>query len=156
MTHPLIPPIIELATPVAASLGLDVVSAVFYTNQHPPVLRIDVRNLERDTGLDDCQRMSHALDAALDASDLIADAYVLEISSPGVPHTLTTDREFSSFKGFPVEVTTTEPYNGHQIWLGQLIRRDHQSIYLSLKGRSITIPRDLVSRVQLVDRVERD
>jgi ribosome maturation factor RimP len=154
MTHPLIPQILELAKPVAASLGLDVVGAVFHTNQHPPVLRVDIRNMERDTGLDDCERMSHTLEAALDASNLIPDAYVLEISSPGVPRSLTTDREFSSFKGFPVEVTTTEPHNGQTTWLGQLIRRDDQSIYLSQKGRSINIPRHLVSRVQLVDRAE--
>lgn len=154
MTHPLIPQIIELATPVAASLGLNVVGAVFYTNQYPPVLRVDVRNVEQDTGLDDCERMSHALEAALDASDLIPDAYVLEISSPGVPRSLTTDREFSSFKGFPVEVTMSEPYNGNKVWLGQLVRRDDQSVYLSRKGRSITIPRHLINRVQLVDRVE--
>lgn len=154
MTHPLIPQIIEIATPVAASLGLDVVSAVFYTNQHPPVLRVDVRNLVQDTGLDDCERMSRALEVALDTAELLPDAYVLEISSPGVPRSLTTDREFSSFKGFPVEVTTTELHNGNTAWIGQLIRRDDQSIYLSRKGRTITIPRHLVNKVQLVDRTE--
>jgi len=154
MTHPLIPQIIEIATPVAASLGLDVVGAVFYTNQHPPVLRVDVRNLAQDTGLDDCERMSRALEVALDTAELLPDAYVLEISSPGVPRSLTTDREFSSFKGFPVEVTTTELHNGNTAWVGQLIRRDDQSIYLSRKGRTITIPRHLVNKVQLVDRAE--
>lgn len=154
MTHPLIPQIIEIATPVAASLGLDVVGAVFYTNQHPPVLRVDVRNLAQDTGLDDCERMSRVLEVALDTAELLPDAYVLEISSPGVPRSLTTDREFSSFKGFPVEVTTTELYNGNTAWIGQLIRRDDQSIYLSRKGRTITIPRHLVNKVQLVDRTE--
>jgi ribosome maturation factor RimP len=154
MTHPLIPQIIDLAKPVAASLGLDVVGAVFYTNQHPPVLRVDIRNVADDTGLDDCERMSRALEAALDTSAIIPDAYVLEISSPGVPRSLTTDREFTSFKGFPVEVTTTEPHNGHTVWTGQLVRRDDESIYLSRKGRSITIPRHLVSQVQLIDRAE--
>lgn len=154
MAHPLIPQIIELATPVAASLGLDVVGAVFHTNQHPPVLRVDIRNLEQDTSLDDCERMSRALEAALDASDLIPDAYVLEVSSPGISRSLTTDREFISFKGFPVEVTTTEPLDGAKAWTGQLIRRDDESVYISQKGRSIAIPRRLISKVFLVDRAE--
>lgn len=153
MTHPLIPQIIELAAPVANALGLDVVGAVFHTNQHPPVLRVDIRNLEQDTGLDDCERMSRALEAALDAADIIPDAYVLEISSPGISRSLTTDREFISFKGFPVVVTTTEPHDGQITWAGQLVRRDEAALYLSQKGRSISIPRHLISKVQLAERV---
>lgn len=152
MTHPLIPQVINLAAPVAATLGLDVVGAVFHTNQHPPVLRIDVRNLEAETSLNDCERMSHSLEAALDEVDLIPDAYVLEVSSPGISRSLTTDREFISFKGFPVVVMTAEPYEGQATWSGQLIRRDEEMLYLSQKGRAIAIPRHLVSKVQLVDR----
>jgi ribosome maturation factor RimP len=151
MTHPLIPAIIDLATPVAAALGLDVVGAVFHTHQNPPVLRIDIRNPQQDTSLDDCARMSQALDLALDESSLIPDAYVLEISSPGISRTLTSDREFISFKGFPVEVTTTAPHNGHSAWTGHLVRRDDSHVHLSLKGRAIAIPRQLVDRVQLVE-----
>lgn len=152
MTHPVIAQVINLATPVANTLGLDVVGAVFHTHQNPPVLRVDIRNLHQDTSLDDCERMSRALEAALDAENLIPDAYVLEVSSPGISRSLTTDREFISFKGFPVVVTTKEPYEGHFTWTGQLVRRDENAVYLSQKGRSIPIPRDLISTVQLVER----
>jgi ribosome maturation factor RimP len=39
-----------------------VVDAVFQTNQSPPVLRLDVRNLHNeDTSLDDCEKMSQDL-----------------------------------------------------------------------------------------------
>ena len=77
MTHPLVPQVIELATPVASGIGLEIVDAVFQTNQSPPVLRIDVRNLnQEDTGLDDCERLSSALTEVLDESDIIPDAYV--------------------------------------------------------------------------------
>lgn len=154
MTHPLIPQVLDLAAPVAASLGLEVVGAVFQTNQYPPILRVDIRNLQDDTGLDDCEQMSRALEAALDSANLIPDAYVLEISSPGVSRSLMTDREFISFKGFPVTVTTVEPHDGHKSWTGLLIRRDDESIYLNRKGRTIAIPRPLVNTVQLVDQAE--
>ncbi len=154
MAHPLIPQIIDLASPVAETLGLKVVGAVFHTNQNPPALRVDIHNPQSDTGLDDCERMSRALEAALDAADLIPDAYVLEISSPGISRNLTTDREFISFKGFPVTVTTTEPFEGRPIWTGKLIRRDEENIYLNKKGRTIKIPRQFVSQVQLVETEE--
>ncbi|MGI2905865.1 ribosome maturation factor RimP [Tolypothrix sp. VBCCA 56010] len=149
MTHPLVPQIIDLAIPVAEELGLEVVGVVFHTNQRPPVLRVDIRNPQQDTGLNDCERMSRALEASLDGSDIIPDAYVLEVSSPGISRQLTTDREYLSFKGFPVIVFTSQPYDGQQEWIGQLIRRDEISVYLNQKGRVIEIPRTLISRVQL-------
>ncbi|MFM2062117.1 MAG: ribosome maturation factor RimP [Cyanobacteriota bacterium] len=152
MTHPLVPQIIDLATPVAAELGLEIVGIVFHTNQRPPVLRVDIRNPEQDTGLDDCERMSRALETSLDASEIVPDAYVLEVSSPGISRQLKTDREFISFKGFPVVITTSEPYDGQQELTGQLIRRDETKIYLNQKGRVVEIPRSLVTRVQLDER----
>lgn len=152
MTHPLIPQLLDLATPVAENLGLEVVGAVFHTDRRPPVLRVDIRNGSNDTGLDDCERMSRALEEKLDAMDIIPDAYVLEISSPGISRQLTTDREFISFKGFSVIVETSEPYEGHKQWRGKLIRRDDTGVYLNQKGRAITIPRPLVIRVQLDEK----
>ena len=152
MTHPLIPQLIDLATPVAENLGLEVVGAVFHTNRRPPVLRVDIRNCVGDTSLDDCERMSRALEERLDALDIIPDAYVLEISSPGISRQLTTDREFISFKGFSVIVRTSEPYEDHKEWRGKLIGRDETGVYLNQKGRAITIPRHLVTQVQLDDK----
>jgi len=151
MTHPLIPQIIDLATPVADSLGLELVGAVFHTNQSPPVLRVDIRNNSSDTSLDDCEKMSRALESTLDETDLIGDAYVLEISSPGISRELTTDREFVSFKGFPAIVQTIETYEGHREWKGKLVRRDESAVYLNLKGRVRAIPRDAIAKVVLED-----
>ena len=152
MAHPLVPQIIDLAIPVAEELGLEVVGAVFHTNQRPPVLRLDIRNPQENTSLNDCERMSRAVEATLDAANIIPDAYVLEVSSPGISRQLITDREFTSFKGFGVIISTSEPYEGQQEWRGQLIRRDETAIYLNQKGRAITIPRTLVTRVQLDER----
>jgi ribosome maturation factor RimP len=152
MTHPLIPQLLDLATPVAQTLGLEVVGAVFHTNRRPPVLRVDIRNSVGETSLDDCERMSRALEEQLDATNIIPDAYVLEISTPGLSHEPTADRDFISFKGFSVIVQASEPYEGHKEWRGKLIRRDDTGIYLNQKGRAIAIPRQLVTRVQLDDK----
>jgi ribosome maturation factor RimP len=158
MSHPVIPQVLELAAPIAESLGLTVVAAVFRTNQNPPVLRIDVRNQTDDTGLEDCARMSQAFEPVLDASALFPDAYVLEISSPGVSRVLQTDRDFISFKGFPVLVTATpageDQADDKTEWCGNLLGRDATAIKISLKGRTVTIPRDRVAQVQLEDHAE--
>ncbi len=153
MTHPLIPALLELAQPIAQDLGLEVVKAVFQTNQSPPVLRVDVRNCQaEDTGLEDCERMSQALEAVLEASDLIPDAYVLEISSPGISPHLEADRDFLVFKGFMVEVVLREAFKDHRVWVGPLVGRDPEHLMLNLKGRSLKIPRHLVESVTLSDQ----
>jgi ribosome maturation factor RimP len=151
MAHPLIPSILELAQPIAASLQLEVVTAVFQTNQSPPVLRLDIRNLEGDTGLEDCARMSRLFEEALDASAILPDAYLLEVSSPGVPDQLTTDREFMSFKGFPIAIRYRDPELGPKEHLGHLIRRDEIYVHLNKKGRILKVPREQIDQVQLLD-----
>ena len=149
MAHPLVPKILELAAPLAAALDLEVVKAVFQTNQSPPTLRLDVRHLEGETGLEHCEQMSRALDAEIEAAQLIPDAYVLEGSSPGVSDFLSQDRDFVTFKGFPVIVQTSEPIKGQSCLEGSLVRRDEDYVHLTRKGRPLKIPRSLVITVEL-------
>jgi ribosome maturation factor RimP len=149
MTHPLIPAIIDLAAPVATELGLAVVTAVFYTNERPPILRVDIRSLAAETGLNDCEQMSRSLEAALDEAELIPFPYNLEISSPGAANTLTTDREFEVFRGFTVSVQLHQPLKGKTAFKGQLKERDDTTLHLTQKGKIVNIPRELVSAVVL-------
>ena len=149
MTHPLLPQITEIATPIAQQLGLEVVEIAFLTNESPPVLRVEVRNPIEDTSLNDCEQMSRTLEAELDVAEIIPDAYLLEVSSPGISEELTRDREYISFKGFPVLVITDPPYKGKEKWQGTLNRRDETTVYINQKGRLIKIPRDVIQTVQL-------
>jgi ribosome maturation factor RimP len=151
MAHPLIPQITDIANPIAAELGLEVVAVVFHTHERPPSLRIDIRNATEDTGLQDCERMSRALEAVLDATEVIPFEYALEVSSPGTSRELTTDREFNAFSGFAVQVTAKDLSNPKAPWQGNLTRRDETTIYLNKKGRTIEIPRELVDKVTLDD-----
>jgi ribosome maturation factor RimP len=149
MSHPLIPQIFQISEEVASPLGLEVVDVVLYTNKNPVVLRVDIRNPEQDTGLDDCERMSRALEPTLDETDLIPYAYVLEVSSPGAERQLQGDREFIAFKGFMVTVSTTVPHDNKNSWTGHLVSRDDTHVALSIKGRIAKIPRELIDRVEL-------
>ncbi|MBR8827283.1 MAG: ribosome maturation factor RimP [Gomphosphaeria aponina SAG 52.96 = DSM 107014] len=151
MTHSLIPKIIDLATPIGEKLGLEVIEVVFLTNRKPPVLRIFIRNLEQDTSLDDCEKMSRAIEEELDATETIPEAYVLEISSPGTNRELKTDREFMAFRGFSVIVSTYEPDLEQKEWRGKLQQRSEKEVVLNLKGREYAIPRALIAKVQLDD-----
>lgn len=149
--HPLATVVEQLAQPIAQSLGLELVQVVFHTNQRPPVMRVDIRHLERDTSHSDCEAMSRALEGCLAETDPIPGTYVLEVSSPGITSSLSSDRDFEAFKGFPVAVTLDPPMKGRQQWTGTLLRRDEQSVWLSCKGRPTQLPRAAVQQVQLLD-----
>ena len=152
MTHPLIPQIIDLAEPLVQELNLELVEVVFQTNRNPPLLKINVRNRNQDTSLQDCEQMSRRLEEKLDQTMTIPGAYVLEVSSPGIGSTLTTDREFISFKGFPVIVETVSPFKNRQQWSGRLQGRDEESLLINQKGKIVTIPRKLISKVEIDER----
>ena len=149
MTHPLIPQIFQIAEEVASPLGLEVVDVVLHTNKNPMVLRVDIRNPDQNTGLEDCERMSRALEPTLDEADLIPQAYVLEISSPGAERQLQGDREFVAFRGFMVTVSAADLPEGKQSWSGHLMSRNETHVTISIKGRIVNIPRELVERVEL-------
>ncbi len=152
MTHPIVTKIIELAQPIAQSLNLEVVDVVFQTNQSPSKLRVDIRSMLEDTSLENCEQMSRALEAELDAENLLPDAYVLEISSPGLSRQLTSERDFVTFRGFPISVQTREPFKGQLEWVGRLIEKKEGLLRINLKGRTVSIPADNIIQVQLQDQ----
>ncbi|WPF90156.1 ribosome maturation factor RimP [Cyanobacterium aponinum AL20118] len=149
MTHPLIPSILELAEPLAQKLNLEIANIVFQTNKNPPVLRIDIKSVGGDTSLDDCEKMSRQLEEILDVENTLPSTYVLEISSPGIGNNLESDREFISFKGFPVIVETNTIFKKKNRWEGTLQGRDDQFVYVNCKGKITKIPRDIIQSVQL-------
>lgn len=62
-------------------------------------------------GVDDCARVSRALEARLDESGVAGERYVLEVSSPGVERPLRTVAEWRRFVGQSA-VVTAEPLPG--------------------------------------------
>ncbi|MEO1133051.1 MAG: ribosome maturation factor RimP [Cyanobacteria bacterium J06639_1] len=152
MTHPLATEVERLAQPIASSLGLEVVRVVFHTNQRPPVMRVDVRRPDADeTSHADCEALSRALDARLDEADLVPGNYMLEVSSPGLSSHLSSDRDFTSFKGFGVVVSVEPPHKGRSSWSGTLQGRDDEFVLISCKGRRVKLPRAIVQDVELED-----
>jgi len=149
MSHPLVPQILQLAESIASELGLEAIDVILHTHKNPHVLRVDIFNPNQHTGLEDCERMSQALSAALDREEIIPHAFVLEVSSPGTDRLLEIDREFIAFKGFAVKVNTRIPHEGKQEWTGNLVDRDETNLTISQKGRLVNLPRELVCRVEL-------
>jgi ribosome maturation factor RimP len=98
----------DVVTQAVAASGLELVELRRVGTRSRPVLdvRVDRPDGQRVT-VGDCARASRAIEERLDASDLIAQRYVLEVSSPGVERRLRTTAEWRRFVGREVSVTST-------------------------------------------------
>jgi ribosome maturation factor RimP len=76
-------------------------------------------------------------------------SYELLVASPGVRDELHSDRDFISFRGFPVTIITTEEYKKKVEFKGTLIERDEEFVRISTKGRVTKIPRAICRSVSL-------
>jgi len=149
--HPLTPDLQALASQRAADHGLEVRGVQLLTHRLPLTVQVLVQRIDGgDVTLDACAAFSGPLGEALDASGLLdSHDWVLEVSSPGIGELLLTERDFTSFRGFPVEVVSLLPEGGEQHRDGLLLGRDDQSVQLNVRGRRLLLPRERVLRVRL-------
>ena len=150
MPHPLLPDLETLATKVAASKGFALCGIELLTHMSPMTLEVQIRHSSgEDVSLDDCAGFSGVLGDALEVSTLLTDAYVLEISSPGIGDQLSSNRDFETFRGFPVEVHHRDKESSEQRLEGLLLERDADTLQINIRGRIKRIARDCVIGVRL-------
>ena len=68
--------------------------------------------------VDDCVRLSEALNDPLDELDPVSGSYGLEVSSPGIERPLLRQADFERFSGRRAEVRTVGPVDGRRRWRG--------------------------------------
>ncbi|MCP9849183.1 ribosome maturation factor RimP [Cyanobium sp. Morenito 9A2] len=150
MPHPLHAELEALASQLAGEAAFELCGLQVQTHRVPMTLLVQLRPAGGgDVSLDDCARFSGLLGEALETAALLDEAYVLEISSPGVSEELRDDRDFRSFRGFPVAVTVHDGQGGEQRREGLLLERDEQAVHLNVRGRRSRIPRSEVIAVCL-------
>ena len=70
--------------------------------------------------MDDCEAVSRRLSDLLDEEDFIDDAYILEVSSPGLGRPLKKDKDFARSIGEEVEIRTFRPVDHEREFTGVL------------------------------------
>jgi ribosome maturation factor RimP len=102
----------RVVTTELAALGFELVEFRRRGSKSRPVLDLRV---ERGDGarvsVDDCARVSRALEARLDGAGLVGERYVLEVSSPGIERPLRQARDWQRAIGQPA-VVTAQPLPG--------------------------------------------
>ena len=87
--------------------------------------------------VDDCEVVSRALSDLLDKHDFIEDAYVLEVSSPGLGRPLKKEKDFARSIGEEVDVRTFRAISHQKEFTGILRDYDKEKIVLELEDQEL-------------------
>jgi len=93
----------------------------------------------------ECEKLNNHLSELLDKEDLIAERYVIEVSSPGLDRPIKTDRDFERALGRDLEVTTYAPVDGRKAHEGRFVGMDKDNIVIESGGISTVIPRSVIA-----------
>ena len=100
--------------------------------------------------INDLEGVSRKLSDLLDEEDFISDAYILEVSSPGLGRPLKKDRDFDRSIGEEIEVHLYRSLNGNKQYVGLLKSYDKDTITIEDEdGSEIALDRVNVSLVRL-------
>jgi ribosome maturation factor RimP len=146
--NPLHNRLISIVEPVVQGAGLELVDLRFLLEQGGWVLRVqidipvdritDVTQVPSDrVSLLECEAMSRELSAVLDVDDPIAQAYSLEISSPGIDRPLRTAAHFAHFVGSEAKIQLAIPM---QLPTGE--RRNFKGILKGVADDKVSIDVD--------------
>ena len=115
--------VLTLVTPVAEEMGYYIWDVEFVKEGADKYLRITLDNEEGIT-IEDCEKFHRAIDPILDEADPISEAYILEVSSPGIERELKTAAHVEACEGWDVEVKLYAPKNGSKMFRGVLCGYD--------------------------------
>lgn len=142
----------DLAQPVADELGYMLWEVAFVKEGADHILRVTIDSLgEEGITVDDCERMSHALDPILDEADPIDCSYLLQVESPGIERELTRPEHFAYCEGVKVEVRLFAPMDGSRVFTGILCgMNENGDVIVDVNGAEKTFPAAAVSKVRTV------
>ena len=140
-----------LAATVEAQ-GVELYDLEFITEYGRKVLRLYI-DKEGGVDLNDCERVSRAVEPALDAHDPIPHAYVLEVSSPGIERKLVKASHYLRHIGEVVEVKLHKPLaeTKRRNFTGVLIGFNENEVQITTDdGNDLQFSRDAIARCRLI------
>ncbi len=140
----------RILDPILESMGLSLWDLEFQKQGPQWILRIFIDREAGGVTLNDCETVSRDLSAALDVEDIIAHAYMLEVSSPGLDRILSKPEHFVRFTGSMVRIKTYQTINGQKVFRGRLLGLIEDSVRVeSETGKVLDIPLTDITKASL-------
>jgi len=140
----------KLLIPIVDSFGVEIYDVEYVKEGADFYLRAYI---DKPDGVNilDCENVSRALSDALDEADFIPDAYILEVSSPGLGRKLTKDRHLERSIGQDVEIKLYKPLEGtkQKEYAGVLVGYDSTGITLDIDGTETVFERKALAQIRL-------
>jgi ribosome maturation factor RimP len=143
-----------LVEPVLENLGYRLVR-VKISGRDGKTVQIMAERPNGTMTIDDCEAVSRELSPLLDAHDLVADAYRLEISSPGIDRPLVRASDFDDWAGHQAKIELREAVDGRRRFQGRLEGFEDGEVRLEIDlpgagATTIGLPLNLISEARLV------
>lgn len=127
----------ELLMPVIEAGGLELVDVEYVKEGSNWYLRAYIDKPGGIT-IDDCEAVSRALSELLDKQDFIKEAYILEVSSPGLLRPLKKEKDFIRNTGKEIEIRTYKMIDKQKEFVGVLKAFDKDSVTIVNETGEIT------------------
>lgn len=139
-----------LVTPCITELGYRIWDVEYVKEGAEWYLRI---TLDSDDGIDidDCEKVSRAINPIIDEADPIEDFYYLEVSSPGLERVLRKQEHFAASIGCEVEIRLFAPDEyKKKSYTGTLVAYSEEDLTVETEGETRKIPQNKISKVQTI------
>ncbi len=121
----------ELTNEVISGTDIEIYDVEFVKEGPRYFLRIFI-DKENGVFIEDCEKVSRAVDILIDEADFIKPAYILEVSSPGADRALKKDEDYIKYAGKIVDLKLYKALNGSKEFQGELIGLDEEKKYIKL------------------------
>lgn len=138
----------ELLIPIINDLSFELVDVEYVKEGNDYYLRAYI-DKEGGITIDDCETVSRRLELILDEKDFISDAYILEVSSPGLGRQLKKEKDYLRSIGKEVDIRLYKPIDKVKEMVGILKSYKEQKFVFEVDGRDIEIELSQISRLNL-------
>ena len=139
----------ELLEPIVAEQGFELVDVEYVKEAGNWYLRAYI---DKPGGItvDDCEVVSRRFSDILDEKDFIDEAYILEVSSPGLGRPLKKEKDFARSLGEEVEVRTYRAIDRQKEFIGILKDYDKDTVTIEYEdGETMTFDKADIALIRL-------
>ena len=130
--------IYEKINTAVVELGYEIVDVEFVKKGADATLTVYIDNVPVGVSLDDCEKVSVAIDPLLDELNPTNDEpYTLNVSSPGLDRPFKKHRDFERNYGKEVEIKLYAPMLGKKIYEGVLVSHNENTTEIECEGKQV-------------------